>query len=184
MSDDEKQGASIREEVGARLREVETEFVNRSAAADAAGVSKSTFQRWIDGQTDITLDAVAKLASAAGYSLEWVAFGIGPKRREIDDDAVAAAVAGGWIDGDLLEEILSKVRRFMLARRTPLTLELYQRLGSELYNLVARFPTAPERNAALQVLLEQRVPAAFEALSAHDRIAAKRFWSAPEEPSK
>lgn len=127
------------------------------------------------------MEGVALLAAQAGYSLEWLAFGVGPKFRTTDDADVAEAVAGGWVDGDLLEEILGKIRRFMLSRRQPLTLERYQRLGGDLYNQVARFPTAAERNAALQVLLEREAPATYADQTGHERIAAARFW-APAEP--
>ena len=182
MTDTSPLGVRIRAEIGERLRDVEKEFPNRTAAAEAAGVSKSTFQRWVDAQTDITIDALIKLAAATDYSAEWLAFGRGPKLRSVDDSDVAAAVAGGWIDGDLLEEILSKIRRFMLSRRQPLPLDRYHRLGGDLYSQVARFPTAAERNAALQVLVEREVPAAYAALSGHDRTAAARFWTPAEPP--
>ena len=79
---------------------------------------------------------------------------------------------------------MSKIRRFMLAKGKPLTLRRYERMGFDLYNQVARFSTAPERNAALQVLLEQAVPAAHADQSARERVEARRFWEPPKETSK
>lgn len=172
------------QDVAARLREVEDAFGGRTHLSDATGYAKSTLQSWVGGRTAPPFTAVVEIATTTGYSLEWLAFGVEPKRPVVDDADVAEAVAGGWINGELLEDILSKIRRFMMAKRQPLTREAYERLGHQLYNQVARFPTAPERNAALQVLLEQRLPEAWDALSAHDRIAARRFWSPPEEPCK
>lgn len=167
-----------------RFAEVLGTFLDRAEAENLSGSSWKTLIRWSKGETDASLDAVARLAIAAGYSLEWLAFGIEPKLRVVDDDEVAQAVAGGWINGELLEDILSKIRRFMLAKGKPLTLQRYERLGFDLYNQVARFPTAPERNAALQVLLEQAVPTLHAGQTAHEVLEARRFWAPPEEPSK
>lgn len=62
--------------IGDRLREVErTHFRNRSEAAQAAGVAKSTFQNWIEGKSDPSFSGLARLAEQAEISLDWLAYG-------------------------------------------------------------------------------------------------------------
>lgn len=178
------EGPEFRLELGNRLREVERSLGSRERAAKIANVAVSTLQSWVEGKAAARIEALAKLSAETGYTLEWLAFGAEPKLRSVDDTEVAEAVAGGWINGELLEDILSKIRRFMLAKGKPLTLQRYERLGFDLYNQVARFPTAPERNAALQVLLEQAVPTLHAGQTAHEVLEARRFWAPPEGPSK
>jgi len=67
---------SFREQVGSRLRELEKRFANRSVAAEAAGVVKSTLQNWIEGRADPSFEGMARLARAAGVSVEWLATGV------------------------------------------------------------------------------------------------------------
>ncbi|MEQ1889728.1 MAG: S24 family peptidase [Alphaproteobacteria bacterium] len=55
-------------------------FKNRSAAADAANVGKSTFSRWIAGN-DPSFEALARLADSVGLSLDWLASGRGEMHR-------------------------------------------------------------------------------------------------------
>lgn len=64
-------------EVGNRLRIVESRFKNRADVAYKAGVSKSTFQRWVEGKADPSFKALAKLADVTGFSLDWLATGLG-----------------------------------------------------------------------------------------------------------
>ena len=75
-----KQGTivpSFRDELGTRLRELEKGFANREEAAKAAGVAKSTLQRWIEGKSDPSFEGLVRLAGAAGVSVEWLATGQG-----------------------------------------------------------------------------------------------------------
>jgi phage repressor protein C with HTH and peptisase S24 domain len=76
---------SFREELGTRLRELESGFVNREEAAKAAGVAKSTLQRWIEGKSDPSFEGLVRLASAAGVSIEWLATGGGRKKLTVDE---------------------------------------------------------------------------------------------------
>lgn len=74
----DKAGTAVpgfRAEVGTRLRELENRFKNRAAAAEAAGVAKSTLQNWIEGKSDPSFEGLVKLANAAGVSVEWLATG-------------------------------------------------------------------------------------------------------------
>ena len=66
---------SFRRELSTRIREVEKRFKNRSEAAKAAGVAKSSFQRWVEGRADPSFEGLSKLANEAGVSLDWLAHG-------------------------------------------------------------------------------------------------------------
>lgn len=66
---------SFRKEVGTRIREVENGFANREEAAKAAGVAKSTLQRWIEGKSDPSFEGMVRLAEASGVDLDWLATG-------------------------------------------------------------------------------------------------------------
>lgn len=61
--------------VGARLREVERKFPNRAAAAQSAGVARSTLQAWIEGKSAASFEGLARLAAAKNISLDWLATG-------------------------------------------------------------------------------------------------------------
>jgi phage repressor protein C with HTH and peptisase S24 domain len=67
---------SFRTELGTRIREIESGFKNREEAARAAGVAKSTLQRWGDGTSDPSFEGLVRLAGAAEFSLDWLATGI------------------------------------------------------------------------------------------------------------
>ncbi|MGE0256967.1 MAG: S24 family peptidase [Alphaproteobacteria bacterium] len=77
MSEDGPGSPSFRAELGLRLREVENRFRNRADAAAAAGVAKSSLQRWIEGKSDASFEGLARLAEASGVSLDWLARGRG-----------------------------------------------------------------------------------------------------------
>ena len=81
----------FRLDVGTRLREVEKRFKNRAAAAEAAGVAKSTLQNWVEGKTDPSFEGLVRLSDAAGVSVEWLATGHSPSERvlpSLDPDFV------------------------------------------------------------------------------------------------
>lgn len=84
----DKAGTAVpgfRSEVGTRLRELENRFKNRAAAAEAAGVAKSTLQNWIEGKSDPSFEGLVKLANAAGVSVEWLATGSETVKPSIDE---------------------------------------------------------------------------------------------------
>jgi transcriptional regulator with XRE-family HTH domain len=59
--------------VGQRLRELESRFRNRAQAAEVAGVSKSTFQNWVDGRSDPSFEGLFRLSKLTEVSLDWIA---------------------------------------------------------------------------------------------------------------
>lgn len=68
--------------IGTRIAEVAAHFDSRKRAADAAGVSPSTLMRWISGESVPVFQQLGQLVSAAGYSLDWVFSGKGPKKLD------------------------------------------------------------------------------------------------------
>ena len=109
---------AFREGVGKRRRQVEAHFKNRSRAAETAGVSKSTFQRWVNGEVDPSFTGLANIAQETGVSLDWLACGSGdiygrasvtPKAGElkgpltIDDDLLAQIAEGSSLPVELLQ---------------------------------------------------------------------------------
>lgn len=63
------------EGIGTRIAEVADRIGSRKAAAQAAGVSASTLNRWITGESVPVFAGVARLCLSAGVSLDWVAYG-------------------------------------------------------------------------------------------------------------
>ncbi|WP_447926915.1 XRE family transcriptional regulator [Vreelandella sp. EE27] len=61
--------------IGTRISEMADKIGSRKLAAEAAGVSSATFYRWLNGDSPPVFAGVAKLANAAGVSLDWVASG-------------------------------------------------------------------------------------------------------------
>jgi phage repressor protein C with HTH and peptisase S24 domain len=61
--------------IGTRIAEVAEKLGSRKKAAEAAGVSVSTLNRWITGESVPVFAGVARLCLAAEISLDWVAFG-------------------------------------------------------------------------------------------------------------
>lgn len=76
-SKDSPKRVSSKAEISARIRFAADKFNNRAEAANAAGVSKTTVQTWVDGSKSPSFEALARLAGEAGISLDWIATGKG-----------------------------------------------------------------------------------------------------------
>lgn len=74
--------------LGRKIRAVEELYANRSEAAAAAGVSKSTLQNWIEGRTDPTLIGLARLCEGVQVSLDAFVSGISTFKKQIFDPAL------------------------------------------------------------------------------------------------
>lgn len=152
--------------IGKRLREVEVEFPNRAAAAAAAGVSKSSFQRWLAGDSDISAEGLARFAHTTGYSLEWLAFGIEPKKRfhRLDDpgpDRIVRDRAEAIYD-----EIVSYINAFLEAKGWTMPQRNLHRLAEQFLDRVIRYDEADTRAAIIEVMAELQMPAAVDQAAA------------------
>lgn len=67
--------------VGARIGLIAESIGNRKSAAAAAGVSIASLQRYINDEVAAPFDCIARLAHAAGFSLDWIATGTGPQMK-------------------------------------------------------------------------------------------------------
>jgi transcriptional regulator with XRE-family HTH domain len=74
---------AARAELGSRLRAMVEALGSQSVAAQAAQVSVRQLQMYLQGQTAPSFLAVARLAQATGYSLDWVFTGEGPEAQLI-----------------------------------------------------------------------------------------------------
>ena len=75
MTDDANSVPNPENGIGTRIAEVAEKLGSRKKAAEAAGVSVSTLNRWITGESVPVFAGVARLCLAAGVSLDWVATG-------------------------------------------------------------------------------------------------------------
>ena len=64
-----------------RIREVTEMIGNPNAAAKKAGVTVSSINRWIKGESDPSRTNLIRMAEAAGVNVAWLATGDGPKLK-------------------------------------------------------------------------------------------------------
>jgi len=69
-----------RSELATRLRAVVECFQTRAKAAEAAGVHVDSLYKYLRGEASPGFEAMARLCSAAGVSMEWLASGKGQMR--------------------------------------------------------------------------------------------------------
>lgn len=143
---------SFRDEVGKRLREVEKRFRNRDEAAKAAGVAKSTFQRWVEGKADPSFEGLAKLALATDISLDWLASGRGAST----DERAAPAEAAVPLDEDLLGRVFEGIRGVYKEQGGRISDRDAGILAARFYaDLVASCDDPDERRGGLKAMLQQ-----------------------------
>ncbi|WP_041793824.1 helix-turn-helix domain-containing protein [Pararhodospirillum photometricum] len=139
-----------------RLREVETRLGSQARVCEVAGVGRSTWARWVAGESDPGFEALSRLAVAAKVSLDWLATGSDqqggggscPKNGTDPspspptlDEAFLAHVADG----------IASVYAEEAARLSPRDLG---RLSGRLVNdLVGTYSDPVEREVGLRVLL-------------------------------
>lgn len=83
--------ANYAEELGGRISQLIRRAGTLEDAARIAGVSTSTLRRWIRGTSSADFVPLWRLASAAGYSMDWLASGEGhgpvDSATELDTEA-------------------------------------------------------------------------------------------------
>jgi transcriptional regulator with XRE-family HTH domain len=135
--------------IGARLKEIEGRLGGRTNAYKIAGVSGSTYDRWVHGKHAPKASALARLASAAGCSPQWLALGDGPKEAPVAADAQGL----GHVDRRLMEEIYSVIRD-MSARHGWMPDETARlSLAVLAYNLTRNEATSHDRLVAARALV-------------------------------
>lgn len=69
--------AEFRQTFGERLSQLLSRYPSRQAASDVAGVNPDQFPKYISGRAKPSFEAIAKLATVCGISLDWLAYGVG-----------------------------------------------------------------------------------------------------------
>mgnify|MGYP001942471148 FL=1 len=85
-----------RQDLARRIRALVEAIGTQSAAAETAGLTPRQLSRMLSAEAAPSLLPVAKLASAAGKSLDWVAYGAtsAPDRERVDPVLVGHLVEG------------------------------------------------------------------------------------------
>lgn len=168
-----KPGSDFEQEVGTRLREVEKLFRNREEAARAAGVAKSTFQRWVEGKADPSFHGLARLAAKTGVSLDWLATGWEPDPETgspVPADCGAGRVES--VDEALLGNVVEGLERFLddedlrlrPDRRARLIVLLYRHMARARAEEAARGETRPELHEPGHPIDPRSIPLVAEIL--------------------
>lgn len=92
-------------EVGSRISAVVDLYQSRIKAAEAAGVSTDQLARYISGDSQPKLGAIARLADGVGVRLEWIWSGTG-SQKSAPESRNEAAPAYGYIVERLIEQQL------------------------------------------------------------------------------
>lgn len=158
-------GDGVARGMGARIKAAADAVGSRKRAAQLAGVSDDMLYRYMREETPPRFEAVACLARAAGYSLEWMATDQGPSHavREAPADYESEHTA-------LARERLGQVESLIATQpELPVPTERFARdetLQSALADLrlIARSPTLPE------ALRRQAINAAAQGFGVHDDL--------------
>lgn len=169
----EKPGSDFEREVGTRLREVEKLFRNREEAAMAAGVAKSTFQRWVEGKADPSFHGLTRLAAKTGVSLDWLATGWEPDPKTGSTaPADSGAGRGDSVDEALLGNVVEGLERFLEDedlrlrpdRRARLVVLLYRHMARARAEEAARGEARPELHEPGHPIDPRSIPLVAEIL--------------------
>ncbi len=143
--------------VGNRLRDVEAHFRNRSLACESAGVSKSTFQRWVNGESDPSFSGLAAIGAETGISLDWIATGKGDMYgRAAVRPSPGTRGAADTIDEELLGSLAGGIAAVHGEAAVEISPTQCGRMAARLLNqLMAAYDDPAERRIGVKVLLQQ-----------------------------
>ncbi|WP_303908670.1 helix-turn-helix domain-containing protein [Thiohalomonas denitrificans] len=111
--DQNRIGDPIRlEGIGSRIAAAADALGSRKNASAVARISSDTLRRWIAGEVSPSFDAIARLAVAAGVSLDWLATGIGPKVA----DAEPTEHQLGRVDRQRLYDVVETIEEVLTDR--------------------------------------------------------------------
>ena len=86
-----------RSEVGTRIKAVAEQLGTRVEAAEIAGISTDQLARYIVGEGEISLSPIAKLALAAGVSLDWIWCGDAVLKKPSSHHAAQESAHDGYV---------------------------------------------------------------------------------------
>lgn len=133
-----------RQDLAGRIRALVESVGTQSAAAEVAGLTPRQLSRMLSAEAAPSLLPVARLADAAGESLDWVASG---RRRDGVPERIDPALMGEIVDG---------VAAAYRGERMQLTDRELGRIAAEEYDVIVSTVTDPsERAAAARVGVER-----------------------------
>lgn len=150
-------------------------------------MSEKTLTRWVKRETAAPFDGIVTLADISGYSLDWIAFGVGPKLRRGSGMAESADRIVRDRAEALYEAIHSEISDFLGRKGWKMSSRRQHQLAEELLDYVIRYDEADTRAAVLEVLIETRIPVVYDEQTSHEKIgsATGGTGSTPsDDPSK
>lgn len=133
-----------------RLRECAKLAGSGTALSQKTGISRSTLETYLSGQSEPRLSTLRQIADAAGVSIAWLASG--------DETALTAKMpaTSGAIDPELMGRVTDKILRTYKELGINILPVDVGRLSAKWYGLVAHIGDDPaERAGALAVLAAQ-----------------------------
>lgn len=145
-----------REDLRARIRELVEAIGTQAEAATVAELDVRQIGRLLSGESAPSLLATARLAAAAGKTLEWVVGRESPPREPVDARLLGQLVAG--------------IARVYREEGVPLSDDELGRIAAEEYDIIAGTVRDPaERAAGARVGLEHMRRAVREAATSRIR---------------
>lgn len=125
--------------------------------AEQIDLSVSGVKKWLYGQSDPSLSAVARAATALNVSLDWLAYGRG-EMHAVGHGAVSVASldyqGSGNLDGELLGRLTEAVQALYREANQRIGLGQSVKIATNLYREIAEVPE-DERPGATTLRLNQ-----------------------------
>jgi transcriptional regulator with XRE-family HTH domain len=105
--------------IGSRIGEVASTLGTRKHAADIAGISADTLQRYIREEVTPSFEPLARMAHGAGVSLDWLATGEGRMLLQDSGQFSGGVEEGGGYKGvspAIIRDVVQAVEEFDGAR--------------------------------------------------------------------
>jgi len=115
-------------ELGTRIKAICDRLGSRRKAAEIGGVSEDMIYKYIAGSTSPRFDVIARLAQAAGVSLQWFAYGQGQ---------MESGHFKGWEEEDVhpIGQIAQVVYEAIYDAKNLVPPDTFMNLMTELYSL-------------------------------------------------
>lgn len=126
----------IKPGIGTRIGVVADLIGSRKSAAKAADVSVASLQRYIGEEVQAPFEAIARLALAAGASLEWLATGEGSMQAVPlnTQEVVTQYDAQSSAKVSILQEVVTGVEEYLEKKKLQLSADKKGELISLLYD--------------------------------------------------